>query len=123
MLEIEGNLGNLSVSWENLLSLVSPFGQASHVLTALRADSSLMESGKRKGAGKNPRSKLWLRWDPISAFTPVCLGQLFSPPLQHVSAAETRNPKAGVHPAWEKQGQGMIFVPSIPHIARVGCWG
>ena len=77
---------------ENLLSLVAAFGQAGHVLTALRADISLMERGKRKVAGKIPSSSLWLRRDPISAFSPVCLGQLFSPPLKHANNAEPRNP-------------------------------
>lgn len=61
MLEVERNLGGLSVSWGNLLSLVAAFGQAGHVLTALRADTSLTERGKRKVAGKIPSSSLWLR--------------------------------------------------------------
>lgn len=60
MLEVGRNLGGLSVSRGNLLSLAAIFGQAGHVLTALRADTSLMERGQRKGAGKIPSSSLWL---------------------------------------------------------------
>lgn len=102
MLEVEGSLGGQSVRWGNLLSLVATFGQAEHVLTALRAVSSLMERGKRKGARKIPSSSLWLGWHSICAFSPVCLGELFSLPLKRASAAEPRNPQADVHTAWEK---------------------
>lgn len=102
MLEGKRNLGGLSVFWGNLLSLAAAFGQAGHVLTAVRADTSLTERGKKKGTGKIPSSSLWLRWDPISAFGPVHLGQLFSPPLKHANAAQPRNLQADVHPAWEK---------------------
>lgn len=70
MLEGERNVGGLSVFWGNLLSLVATAG---HVLTAVRADTSLMERGKKKEGGKIPSSSLWLRWDPMSAFIPVCL--------------------------------------------------
>lgn len=125
MLAVERNLGGINTSWGNLLSLAAAFGQTGHVLIIPRADTSLTERGKIKGAGKIPSSSLWLRWDPISAFSPVCLGHLFSPPLKRADAAEPRNPQADVHSSGEKKRQGMIlhFIPSLPCLANLGCRG
>lgn len=111
---------SLSISWGNLLSLVAAFGQVGHVLTALRADTSI--HGKEK---EIPSSSLCLRWDPISAFSPLCLWQLLFLLLKCGNAAKPRNPQADIHPAWEKEGQGMTFcfVPSLCRIASLGCWG
>lgn len=60
---------SLSASWENLLSLVAAFAQVGHVLTALRADTSI--HGQRK---EEIASSSWcLSWDPIFAFSLLCL--------------------------------------------------
>lgn len=112
---------SMSVSWGNLLSLVAAFGQLGMSLMP----SELTPLSHGKGKEEISSSSFYLRWDPISAFSPLCLWQLFFLPLKHGNAAKPRNTQADVHPAWEKEGQGMTFcfVSSLHHIISLGCWG
>lgn len=58
-----------------LLSLVAFFSQTVHILTSLIGDISL-RNGKGEGNRKKISISLWLRWDPISAFSPLCSSPL-----------------------------------------------
>lgn len=58
-----------------LLSPVAFLGQAVCILTSLIGDIFL-RNGKGEGNRKKISISLWLRWDPISAFSPLCSSPL-----------------------------------------------